>query len=165
MRHIKLEFLNKVIKTKTCWLWVGYITKKGYGRFFFKYKQIAAHRKSYEIFNGEIKPGMWVLHKCDIRNCVNPAHLYQGTEWDNAMDATKRKRWAYGKKNGTYKYPERVHRGENASWSKLSEKDVINILKCISLGEKQNAIAKRFNVTPANINEIYKGKIWKHITT
>lgn len=80
------RFWRKVNKTETCWLWTGYIEKRGYGRFGYNYKTIEAHRMSWIIANGEIPEGMIICHECDNPSCVNPDHLFLGTHKDNTWD-------------------------------------------------------------------------------
>lgn len=69
-----------------CWIWVGTITNIGYGKVGVAYKTISAHRYSYTKYIGEIPEGKLVLHKCDIRCCVNPNHLFLGNQSDNIKD-------------------------------------------------------------------------------
>ncbi len=70
------NFWKKVIKTETCWIWVGYIDKIGYGVFGVNPKSIGrAHRYSYELLVGPIPEGLEIDHVCSNRKCVNPAHL------------------------------------------------------------------------------------------
>lgn len=73
-----------------CWLWQLKSLNRGYGRIFFDNKKIPAHRWSYENFNGPIPEGMWILHKCDMPNCVNPEHLELGDAQKNTQDAYDR---------------------------------------------------------------------------
>lgn len=76
-----------------CWLWLGPPTKSKtpYGRYHHSY----AHRKAYELFIGPIPPGMNVLHRCDVGICVNPEHLYLGTDTDNVRDRLERSPWSF----------------------------------------------------------------------
>ena len=69
-----------------CIPWTGRIGDDGYG----VYGDRHAHRVVWEHFNGPIPIGMEVLHKCDVRQCVNPAHLYLGTPQDNGRDFKER---------------------------------------------------------------------------
>ena len=70
-----------------CWLWLGSVGKLGYG---YVGGHDKAHRFSYELYKGPIPTGLYVLHKCDIKHCVNPDHLYTGTQADNIGDILAR---------------------------------------------------------------------------
>lgn len=86
------KFWKKVNKTETCWLWEGCLKADGYG-WLMRGKSInwTAHRYSWFIHNGEIPNNLHVLHKCDVRNCVNPNHLFLGTHQDNMLDMVQKK--------------------------------------------------------------------------
>ena len=90
------RFYNHINKTNGCWLWTSSKNKDGYGVFTFNYKFWYAHRFSYFIHNKEYDPDKWVLHKCAISGCVNPAHLYQGTALENNRDTVKHGRYKNG---------------------------------------------------------------------
>lgn len=68
-----------------CWIWTGRIARE-YGRFLFKGKNNLAHRVSYMLYVGAIPKGLKVLHRCDVPSCVNPNHLFLGTQLDNVRD-------------------------------------------------------------------------------
>jgi hypothetical protein len=82
------KFWSHVEKTETCWLWNS-TKREGYGLFYVNGKTLSAHRFSFEICVGEIPTDKFVLHKtiCSNRHCVNPDHLYIGTQKDNVKDA------------------------------------------------------------------------------
>lgn len=65
-----------------CWIWMGVTDKDGYGRL----HGIGVHRTSYLESNGTIPEGMNVCHKCDVPSCINPAHLFLGSQADNLSD-------------------------------------------------------------------------------
>ena len=132
-----------------CWIWTAGKLKDGYGHYRFNGKPCRAHRVSYELANGEIPVGFFVLHKCDNPVCVNPDHLVLGTVADNAKDMTRkgRGRYSYGEKNGQ---------------SKLTHEKVAKIRKMYSLGEvSQKRISEIFGVAESRINEIVNYKSWK----
>lgn len=69
-----------------CWLWIKAIRRPGYGAMTVNRRCTTAHRFSYENLVGPIPPGMFVCHKCDVRCCVRPDHLFVGTREDNGRD-------------------------------------------------------------------------------
>lgn len=73
-------------RDNSCWQWMGYTNPKGYGRMWLNGKLHMAHRASYILNNGHIPDGMHVLHRCDNPSCVNPAHLFIGSNDDNVKD-------------------------------------------------------------------------------
>jgi hypothetical protein len=98
LKNITFEdrFLQKVLKTENCWLWTGSKIPKGYGKFQTvisknKYKQEYSHRISYELFVGKIE-NKCVLHTCDNPSCVNPKHLFLGTQKENIEDRQQKGR-------------------------------------------------------------------------
>ena len=95
------RFWSKVSKSDGCWLWVAFRDRNGYGRFGTSAlnRSTLAHRTSYSLTFGDIPEGMHVLHKCDNPPCVNPDHLFLGTDKDNAQDCKAKGRHPQLKKS------------------------------------------------------------------
>lgn len=77
-----------------CWIWTGSLNEHGYGGFHLRGKTTKAHRVAWLLYRGEF-PKLPLLHKCDVPCCVNPAHLFFGTQKDNAQDAIAKGRAGY----------------------------------------------------------------------
>jgi len=87
------RFWKNVKKSDGCWEWIGpKFTHGKYGRFNIDYKSERSHRFSYELHNGEIPKNMYVCHKCDNPSCVNPEHLFLGSQSSNLCDASEKGR-------------------------------------------------------------------------
>ena len=162
------RFFSKVQKTDDCWEWLGAKDRKGYGRFSVgrsknpdgsrRNSMVGAHRFSFEHFNGPIPDadgyhGMCVLHRCDNPSCVNPDHLFFGTNEDNVHDMDAKGRRVNAQVKGS------AHKN-----SKLAEGDVDRIVEKIRGRVPQAAIAKEFNVCLATVNHIATGRLWSHHT-
>jgi len=88
----KEQFEARVDKAiNGCWLWIRSLNGWGYGQITVKRSHKSAHRYAWELYVGPIPEGLLVLHRCDVRRCVNPEHLYLGTDLDNARNASVRK--------------------------------------------------------------------------
>lgn len=144
------RFWTKVCKkdNSCCWEWRGAIQSKGYGSVGVSAGKTAlAHRVAYELTYGEIPKGMHVLHKCDNRRCVNPAHIFLGTNKDNVRDKVQKGRQAKGEKNGR---------------SKLTYKQIDAIRYMHKTGRYSSGqIAELFGVCPSNVRNIVRGDYWK----
>lgn len=124
------HFWKRVNKTETCWLWTGKTVGMGYGKFSHgttgNVRSYRCHRLAYEWLVGPISPGLSVLHTCDTPACVNPEHLYLGTQEKNMEDKVARNRQAKGDKHWTRQHPERLI-GERHPGSKITDQQVIDI--------------------------------------
>ncbi len=96
---VKCKLLANIEKDeKGCWIY-GSGLSGIYGKLRWNMKWIASHRASYEQFVGTITPGSIVCHKCDVPKCVNPDHLFLGTQADNIRDSFIKKRKPIGERN------------------------------------------------------------------
>lgn len=138
---------NTEVNQKTgCWEWTASKTSSGYGKIFVVGRLRAAHRVSYELRHGPIQDGMHVLHRCDNPSCINPDHLFLGTDADNAADKVAKGR----QPRGSWHYK-----------AKISEDDVLAILS--AKNEAPKNLAMQFGVSPSTISLIRSGKIWSHV--
>lgn len=147
----KDEFYKNAKENNGCLEWQRYINKHGYGYIFVNGETWSIHRYSYFLTYGKIPRKKWVLHKCDNRKCVNPAHLFLGNNKSNTQDRVKKNRSAIGEKNGQ---------------SKLTKYEVMKIKLLFKEGFTGLQVAKIFShkVSQATIYEIKRNEIWKHIT-
>ena len=139
----------------SCWNWTGDHNRHGYGLFYVHKKTVTAHRMAYRLAFGEIPEGLFVLHGCDNRSCVNPAHLRAGTHEDNMRDMISRGRQSR-------KAPP-LRLGEKAPSAVLTEEQVREIRQRRANGELGVKLAKEFGVTPENISSIVLRKSWEHV--
>ena len=94
VRPIAERFAENVMPEPNsgCWLWVGVVNFFGYGQLYINSRYHGAHRVSWELHQGQIPIGLFVCHKCDVPSCVNPNHLFVGTQLDNMRDAKNKGR-------------------------------------------------------------------------
>lgn len=142
------RFWKQVQKENDCWLWTG--ARSGtYGHMRVSGKWDLVHRISWKLHNGDVPFGMWVLHRCDIRLCVRPDHLFLGTAQDNNDDMR-----AKGRSVSCV--------GEKNAQAKLTAQQVLSI-RARGNTEPQNKIAQEFGVSRVAIGMITKRKRWKHL--
>jgi hypothetical protein len=133
-RPMEERFWEKVRKSDQCWEWIASKTRNGYG-FFHRggrvdRKPIRAHRLSWELHNGPIPDGLWVLHKCDNPCCVRPDHLFIGTRSDNMKDcAAKGRIHTVGKSNFTHCLRGHEFTAENTRFTPLGHRLCIECVK------------------------------------
>jgi hypothetical protein len=140
----------KVEKTKSCWLWIAGKSAAGYGMTYNAQRRLVlAHRASWEMEHGEIPEDRFVCHKCDIRNCVRPDHLFLGSSADNHQDMVNKGRHA---------------KGAQLPQSKLSEAEVRQIRASYALRKTTHGqLAVTYGVSRSAISAILSRQRWKHI--
>lgn len=144
-----IRFWSKVDQSGECWIWTGALHWRGYGLFGLRPGVLRrAHRISWELTNGPIPDGLWVLHKCDNRPCVRPSYLFLGTVQDNTDDRQRKSRQASGARCGS---------------AKLSEEQVVAIRHARALGQSSNVLAAEYHVNRNTILNIGNRKTWRHI--
>lgn len=129
-----------------CWEWRASCSRDGYGQLQVggrKGRRVSAHRLSWELHNGKIPDGLHVCHKCDNKLCVNPAHLFLGTNADNMLD------W---KKKGL------SPKGEKNPMSKLTEDVVREIRRLSESGWTQRDLIEKFGVSQSSVSNIIHRK-------
>ncbi len=162
---VEERLYSKVNKTLECWIWTASRTPGGYGQIRITGKSLAAHRVSWELANGPIPDGLCVLHLCDIRPCINPAHLFLGTKADNTRDMLAKGRDASGERNGSKTKPDRIARGERRWNARLNAALVAQIrLEYAAGGISQRSIARKFGVRQQAISNVVRGATWRHVT-
>jgi DNA-binding transcriptional regulator YiaG len=166
---VEVRFWRKVDKSSDCWLWTGALDSAGYGQISVGTKAAGGrklaltHRLSYEWHHGPIPEGLMVLHSCDIRRCVNPAHLSVGTHADNAADMVSRGRAAVGDQSSARLYPELRRRGVKHPKAKLSEDTVRAIRQQAATGMSQRQLAALYGVGKNTVQSVLEGKTWRHV--
>lgn len=151
------RFWSYVQKTDTCWLWVGAVDRLGYGSITVGSKFKLVHRMSYELNVGPIPDRLLVCHSCDVRNCVNPEHLWLGTHSENTRDMISKGR-------GNFVGPKNPRKGSEVVFSKLDELTVLEIRKLYATGKFGiRELGRAFEVSHSAIGNIVHRLTWKHI--
>lgn len=132
-----------------CWLWIGALMRgRLYGKVYVDGKLRAAHRAAWAVWNGPIPSGMAVCHRCDTPSCINPAHLFLGTQQDNIADM-----FAKGRA--------RHNRGERHHNAKLTNAQALRAFRdCRGLTE----IAKMYGVGATTIARLKTGETYSSVT-
>lgn len=162
------RFWEKVKKTDSCWLWTAGHDRKGYGKFSIgsshnadgtrRNSMVSAHRFSFELVNGSIPDyesyhGNCVLHRCDNPACVNPAHLFLGTNKDNVQDMDAKGRRVVV-----------ALRGSKHANAVLNELQVHEIVRRHRIdGVTQTQLSKEYGVCISTVNHIFTGRLWGHL--
>ena len=157
--------LNKIEKIpfSGCWIWTASCTANGYGQIRFNQKQTYSHRVSWILHNGEIPDGLNVLHKCDVRCCINPDHLFLGTQLENIKDMIAKGRGNHGWKAGkpSYNKGKKSVTAKEKHWkAKVTEKDVSEIRSRYLAGEAQKKIGFDYGIKQAQVSRIVRNLNW-----
>lgn len=147
-----IRFWSKVDKSAGedgCWEWAAFRDRFGYGKIRVQGRYTLSHRLSAAMAGLDVE-GLCVCHRCDNPACVNPAHLFAGTQADNVRDMLEKGRGSKAK-------------GRDNGQSKLTEENVVEIKARLKAGESQRSIAKGFSVSQMTVCDINTGKHWKHV--
>lgn len=145
-------------KENGCWDWIGSKDKHGYGQFCIKANNnpkqrfVFAHRESYKFYKSKLSDDFVVCHHCDNPSCINPDHLWAGTQTENHKDMHNKGREGHGSA-----------KGENTPVSKLKNQNITEIRSMYENGKSQQKIADIFGVTQGTISSILRKATWKHI--
>lgn len=141
-------------KPDECWLWKGCTCGSGhkYGSAYFERKLTKAHRIAWEITHGPIPKGLLACHHCDTPLCVNPSHLFIGTNQDNQDDMERKGRRRYG-----------VTLGEDNPLTKITKAQAAEVRRLSKLGVFQKDISSITGVTKTNVGAIVQRRTWRHI--
>lgn len=138
--------------TTPCWTWTGATADKGHGRISGKkgkrHSMFPTHRISWEYHFGPIPDGLHCLHKCDSPRCVQPDHLFLGTNLDNIADMVAKRRHRFG---------------ATKPLAKLDDEKVRQIFRFRSHGHLQRQIAIHFGITQSVVSMVLSRKIWSHV--
>lgn len=152
----KDRFWAKIKKTDGCWLWTGSLNNKGYGEIGIGGRgsgTVYTHRASWILHFGNIPRGMCVLHNCpggDNPACVNPDHLWLGTQSQNLADMDEKGR-------------RRVVIGSSHPKTHLTETDVIRIRCLRREGATVKSLCEEYRVNSGTMSRICTRQSWKHV--
>lgn len=158
---------QRVEKTPTdCWLWLGNKGHDGYGLITLNGKLFRAHRVAFQAATG-IEPGeLHVLHTCDVRSCINPKHLWLGTNQDNVDDKVRKNRQSKGEKHSQALAHIKFNRkGVNNARAKLTDdavKEIRGTYKSRTISRK--AFAEKYGVSISTLKGVLSNKIWTHVS-
>lgn len=136
-----------------CRLWIGNHSSNGYGHFYLNrsYQEELAHRVAWEIANGPIPDGLWALHRCDVRPCVNVEHLFLGDAQTNVDDMRAKGRY-------------NCVRGEQHGSTSLTEEKVLQVFQLLAENKlTHEEIGNKFDVDRRVIEHINTGNTWRHL--
>lgn len=142
------RLIAKADTASDCWIWRGAVNQGagGYGWFSLNGDATLAHRASWVLHNGPIPDGMHVLHRCDVRLCINPSHLFLGTNNDNVADKVAKGRTAHG---------------EGHARNGLSAEKALAVRHATGTVRE---IGRRLGVSASHVSAIRRGVYWRSLT-
>lgn len=136
-----VELHCAIKKPNGCWMWTKSLTHNGYGRVQIDRKSRKAHRVAYELANGPIPDGRQVCHHCDTPACINPDHLFLGSQLENMRDMIKKGRKV-------------IRRGAQHWATKLTDQQIEAIRKDTRFNR---IVAPEYGISKNYVNEIRRG--------
>ena len=157
---LKRRFWAKVRKFDGdgCWLWSGALHNRGYGYFNIDGKMYLTHRVSWLLKNGTLPADLLVCHRCDVKPCVRPDHLFLGTHGDNLHDAAVKGLMPRGDKHPMRRRPER------SRTAILTKENVVDIRAQRVGGKTVEELARDFGLSKSAMYKVVSGTTWKNIS-
>ncbi len=134
---------NSTPSTDGCWLWTKRIRADGYGQTKSRGRTWSAHRLAWAHANGPIPDGLCVLHRCDVRRCINPDHLFLGTYLENRWDCCRK--------------------GRQGSVAKLTADKVLRLRERVANGEPRSDLALEYGISEQTVSVVVRRLVWRHV--
>ena len=131
-----------------CWLWLGLCNRRGYGVIGYQRKRSLAHRMMLSFYQPNSDANLYACHRCDVTSCINPDHLFWGTQGQNLQDAVSK-----GRMKG---YPRAA--GAQHGMARLTEAQV-SAIRASDASSKD--LGNQYSISPAHVWRIRTGKIWR----
>ncbi len=155
------DFWAKTRDEDGCKVWTGARYRDGYGQVHLQskpHKCAKAHRVAWQLANGPIPDGLHVLHRCDNPPCINPEHLFLGTQQDNNRDRDAKGRVASGSRSGARRHPAAFRRPR-----KLTDGDVVAMRQRYAEGERLADLSRAYGVAISHVFNVVNRKVWRHV--